>query len=66
MESIFQDLHLRMLCECSPHSSDNLTLKDCGKFVIRLSGSPSLTQKEIRQIVLMMNTEKAKQDKSIF
>ena len=66
MESIFQDLHLRMLCECSPRSSDNLTLKDCGKFVIRLSGSQSLTQKEIRQIVLMMTTEKAKQDKSIF
>ena len=66
MESIFQDLLLRMLCECSPHSSDNLTLKDCGKLVIRLSGSQSLRQTEIRQIVLMMTTEKAKQDKSIF
>ena len=66
MESIFQDLRLRMQCECSPRSSDNLTLKDCGKFVIRLSGSQSLTQKEIRQIVLMMNTEKAKEDKNIF
>ena len=65
METIFQDLHLRMQCECSPRSSDNLTLKDCGKFVIRLSGSQSLTQKEIRQIVLM-TTEKEKQDKSIF
>ena len=65
MESIFQDLQLRMPCECSPRSSDILTLKDCGKFVIRLSGSQSLTQKEIRQIVLM-TTEKEKQDKSIF
>ena len=66
MESIFQDLHLRMQCERSPRSSDNLTLKDCGKFVIRLSGSQSLTQKQIRQIVVMMNTEKAKEDKNIF
>lgn len=66
MESIFQDLQLRKLCECSPRSSDNLTLKDCGKFEIRLSGSQSLTQKEIRQIVLMMTTKKAKQGKSIF
>lgn len=66
MESIFQDLQLRMPCECSPRSSDILTLKECGKFVIRLSGSQSLTQREIRQIVLMMTTEKAKQDKSIF
>ena len=66
MESIFQDLQLRMPCECSPRSSDNLTLKECGKFVIRLSaGSQSLTQKEIRQIVLM-TTEKVKQDTSIF
>lgn len=37
MESIFQHLQLRMPCECSPHSSDYLTLKDCGKFLIRLS-----------------------------
>lgn len=66
MESIFQDLQLRMPCECSPRSSDNLTLKECGKFVIRLSaGSQSLTQKEIWQIVLM-TTEKVKQDTSIF
>lgn len=66
MESIFQDLQLRMPCECSPRSSDNLTLKECGKFVIRLSaGTQSLTQKEIWQIVLM-TTEKVKQDTSIF
>lgn len=66
MESIFQDLQLKMPCECSPRSSDNLTLKECGKFVIRLSaGSQSLTQKEIWQIVLM-TTEKVKQDTSIF
>lgn len=66
MESIFQDLQLRMPCECSPRSSDNLTLKECGKFVIRLSaGSQSLTQKKIWQIVLM-TTEKVKQDTSIF
>lgn len=66
MESIFQDLQLKMPCECSPRSSDNLTLKECGKFVIRLSaGSQSLTQKEIWQIVLM-TTAKVKQDTSIF
>ena len=66
MESIFQDLQLKMPCECSPRSSDNLPLKECGKFVIRLSaGSQSLTQKEIWQIVLM-TTEKVKQDTSIF